>query len=344
MRKNRIVAIVLAALMIVTCLGVAVSASAEEGKIKIYFIPKNLGNPYFEALSSGFKDAIKELGEDKYEYIFTGPATAEATSQIEYVEAAVQNNASAIFIAANSNDALNGTFADAREAGVPIYLINQDIPGSEEFRDAAIMPVDFSTIGKAQIKLMAEQIGFEGEFAILSATTDAPDQNVWIELMKGVLASDPAYAKMKLVEVVYGDDQPEKSTIEMEALITKYPNLKGVIAPTTVGIAAACKVVQTKGLKDKIRVTGLGLPSEMKEFVLDGTCLGFQLWNPPYEGYLAVYLATAQVKDGFKPVPGAKFSAGKLGEYTVLENGQILSLVDPMLYDITNIEEYAALF
>ncbi len=343
MRKNRIVALALAALMLVTCCGLLASVSAEEGKIKIYFIPKNLGNPYFEALSSGFKDAIKELGEDKYEYIFTGPATAEATSQIEYVEAAVQNNADAIFIAANSNDALNGTFDDARDAGVPIYLINQDIPGSESHRDAAIMPVDFSTIGKAQIKLMAEQIGYEGEFAILSATTDAPDQNTWIELMKEVLATDAAYSKMKLVEVVYGDDQPEKSTIEMEALITKYPNLKGVIAPTTVAIAAACKVVQTRGLAEKIRVTGLGLPSEMKEFVMDGTCLGFQLWNPPYEGYLAVYLATA-VKDGFKPEPGAKFSAGKLGEYTILENGQILSLVDPMLYDRSNIEEYAALF
>lgn len=343
MKRNRILAIALAALMLVTCCGLVATVSAEEGKIKIYFIPKNLGNPYFEALSSGFKDAIAELGEDKYEYIFTGPATAEATSQIEYVEAAVQNNADAIFIAANSNDALNGTFDDARDAGVPIYLINQDIPGSESHRDAAIMPVDFSTIGKAQIKLMAEQIGFEGEFAILSATTDAPDQNTWIELMKEVLANDEAYSKMTLVEVVYGDDQPEKSTIEMEALITKYPNLKGVIAPTTVGIAAACKVVQTRGLAEKIRVTGLGLPSEMKEFVLDGTCLGFQLWNPPYEGYLAVYLATA-VKGGFKPEPGATFSAGKLGEYTILENGQILSLVDPMLYDITNIEEYAALF
>ncbi len=342
--KNRIVALVLAVLMVATSFGMLAAASAEGEKIKIYFIPKNLGNPYFEALSSGFRDAIAELGEDKYEYIFTGPATAEATSQIEYVEAAVQNNATAIFIAANSNDALNGTFDDAREAGVPIYLINQDIPGSEDHRDAAIMPVDFSTIGKAQIKLMAEQIGFEGEFAILSATTDAPDQNTWIELMKEVLATDDTYSKMTLVEVVYGDDQPEKSTTEMEALITKYPDLKGVIAPTTVGVAAACKVVQTKGLAEKIRVTGLGLPSEMKEFVVDGTCLGFQLWNPPYEGYLAVYLITAVVEDGFTPEPGATFAAGKLGEYTVLENGQILTLVDPMLYDISNIEEYAALF
>jgi len=340
------VSFLLAMLMLVSILMVCAPLAVAEGDgpIKIYFIPKNLGNPYFEALSKGFHDAIAELGEDKFDYTMTGPATAEATSQIEYVEAAVQNGADAIFIAANSNDALNGTFDDAREAGTRIYVINGDIPGSESHRDAAIMPVDFSTIGVAQLDLMGSMIGYEGEFAILSATTDAPDQNTWIDLMKGELETNDKFADMVLVEVVYGDDQPEKSTTEMEALLTKYPNLKGVIAPTTVGIAAASKVVQTKGVADQVKVTGLGLPSEMKEFVLDGTCEGFQLWNPPYEGYLAVYMMLAEKNGEFTPEPGATFSAGKLGEYTVLDDGQILTLVNPMLYDISNIEEYAALF
>ena len=340
------VCFLLVVLMVVSLMAAyaPLALAGSEGPIKIYFIPKNLGNPYFEALSKGFQDAIAELGEDKFEYTMTGPATAEATSQIEYVEAAVQNGADAIFIAANSNDALNGTFDDAREAGTRIYIINGDIPGSESHRDAAIMPVDFSTIGVAQLDLMGSMIGYEGEIAILSATTDAPDQNTWIDLMKGELETNEKFANMVLVEVVYGDDQPEKSTTEMEALLTKYPDLKGVIAPTTVGIAAASKVAQTKGVADQVKVTGLGLPSEMKEFVLDGTCEGFQLWNPPYEGYVAVYMMLAEKSGEFTPEPGASFSAGKLGDYTVLEDGQILTLVNPMLYDKSNIEEYAALF
>jgi rhamnose transport system substrate-binding protein len=338
-------AVMLLTLIFVSCQGKQADGAAQaSGKLKIYFIPKNLGNPYFEALSKGFRDAIGELGEDKFEYIFTGPATPEATSQIEYVEAAVQNGAFAIFIAANSNDALNGTFDDARAEGVRIYIINQDIPGSESHRDAAIMPVNFDTIGVAQMDLLYDQIGGAGEFAILSATTDAPDQNTWVDLMKGEVANTPKYGQMKLVEVVYGDDQPAKSTTEMEALLTKYPNLKGVIAPTTVGIAAAAKVVQTRGVADKVKITGLGLPSEMAEFVLDGTVLGFQLWNPPYEGYLGVYMVNAEVNEGFKPAPGASFNAGKLGQRTILPNGQILTLETPMLYEKGNIEEYAALF
>jgi rhamnose transport system substrate-binding protein len=316
-------------------------AGAAGGKTKIYFIPKNLGNPYFVALSSGFDQAIKELGTDKFEFIMTGPATPEATSQIEYVEAAVQNGAKAIFIAANSNDALNPTFDDARKKGVRIYIINQDISGSETHRDAAILPVNFATVGVSQLDLMGGYINFEGEFAILSATTDAPDQNFWVQSMKDELAKgNPKYAKMKLVEVVYGDDQPEKSTTEMEALITKWPNLKGVIAPTTVGVAAATKVVQTRGLADKIKVTGLGLPSEMKEFIVDGTSPGFQLWDPPAEGYLAVYLVHAEVTQGFKPAPGASFSSGKLGTVKIESNGQILTLPTPKLFDKNNLQDF----
>jgi rhamnose transport system substrate-binding protein len=313
-------------------------------KITIYFIPKNLGNPYFDALSSGFYNAIAQLGEDNFSYRYTGPDSAGAASQIPYLEEALQNKADAVFIAANSNDALNGIFDRARAEGVRIYIINQDIPGSESHRDAAIMPVDFNTIGASQMDLLGSQIGYEGKFAILSATEDAPDQNTWIDLMKAELTGDPKYRRMELAELVYGDDNYEKSIAEAEALLDRRPDLKGIIAPTAVGLPAVCKVVRERGLGGTLKVTGLGLPSEMAEFIHDGTCEGFQLWNPPYEGYIGVYLVWAEKKLGFVPAPGAVFQAGRLGDYTILPNGQILTLESPMRYDRSNIGEYAVLF
>jgi rhamnose transport system substrate-binding protein len=313
-------------------------------KIRIYFIPKNLGNPYFEALSAGFYDAITQLGEDNFEYIYTGPETAEADSQIPFVEEAIRSRADAVFIAANSNDGLNDVFDQARQQRIRIYSINQDIPGSEAHRDAAIMPVNFDTIGVSQIGLLGELMNYEGRFAILSATEDAPDQNFWISLMKAELENNGTYGRMELVEVVYGDDQYDKSAAETEALLARRPGLKGIIAPTAVGLPAACAVLREKGLGGAVKITGLGLPSEMAEFVQDGTCESFQLWNPPYEGYIGVYLIWAEKKTGFVPVPGASFSAGKLGDHTILPNGQILTLETPMLYDASNIREYAVLF
>jgi rhamnose transport system substrate-binding protein len=323
---------------------VLTAAPETSGRITIHFIPKNVGNPYFEALSTGFYDAIAELGEENFKYVYAGPEAAQADNQIEFVRNAIQDEADAIFIASNSNTALNPVFDEARAAGIRVYIINQDIPGSEEHRDAAIMPVNFDKIGSTQIDLLGKQIGYEGRFAILSATVDAPDQNTWVGLMKDELESDPKYEKMELLEVVYGDDQAEKSALETRALLSKYPDIKGIICPTAVGLPAACQVVRESGLAGKVKVTGLGLPSEMAEFVLDGTCEGFQLWNPPYEGYMGVYMVWAEKKDGFVPNPGAKFTARKLGEYTIQSDGQILTLEDPMLYDRSNIEKYSVLF
>jgi rhamnose transport system substrate-binding protein len=249
-----------------------------------------------------------------------------------------------VFIAANSNDALNDVFDRARQQGTRIYCINQDIPGSESHRDAAIMPVNFDTVGASLMELMGKQLGFQGKFAIVSATVDAPDQNIWIELIKEELKSDPRYKGMELIDVVYGDDQYDKSATETIALLAKYPDIKGILAPTAVGLPAAAAIIRDRKLSGKIKVTGLGLPSEMAEFIADKTCEGFQLWNPPYEGYVGVYLLWAEKRSGFVPEPGASFSAGKLGDYTILPDGQILTLQTPMLYDSSNIREYSILF
>ena len=118
--------------------------------------------------------------------------------------------------------------------------------------------------------------------------------------MKKTLAENPKYKDMKLVATVYGDDQPEKSTTEMEGLLSNYPDLVGVIAPTTVGVAAAAQVVQQRGIADKVHVTGLGLPSEMKDFIKDGTVSAFQLWSPYNEGWLAAYFADGVINGTIK--------------------------------------------
>ena len=186
---------------------------------------------------------------------------------------------------------MNQVLDEARAKGILVLAVNGDLVGNEEHRDANILPVDFTKTGPNQVELMGSLIGYEGEIAILSATTEAPDQNTWIAAMKKTLAEDPKYKDMKLVATVYGDDQPEKSTTEMEALLSNYPDLEGVIAPTTVGVAAAAQVVQSRGIADTVHVTGLGLPSEMRDFVKDGTVTAFQLWSPYNEGWLAAYFA-----------------------------------------------------
>ena len=315
----------------------AATAAYAQDPVSIVYIGKNTGNPYFDSITGGFEDACESLG---CEFEFVAPATAEATSQIPFIEAQIQRGVDVIAIAPNSPDALNQVFQAAKDSGILILTVNGDITGNEQYRDATILPVDFSVVGKDQVEMVGSLIGDEGEIAILSATTEAPDQNFWIEGMNETLANDPKYANMKLVATVYGDDQPEKSTTEMEALLSNYPNLKGVIAPTTVGIAAAAQVVQSRGLADKVKVTGLGLPSEMRDFIKDGTVDAFQLWSPYNEGWLAAHMAVGVRAGDITIQPGETFEVPNLGTITINEGNSINTQAELTTFNADNIDEF----
>ena len=314
-----------------------VTSAIAADPIKIVYIGKNTGNPYFDSITGGFQDACKKLG---CEFEFVAPATAEATSQIPFIEAQIQRGVNVIGIAPNSPDALNQVLDQAKAKGILVLTVNGDLVGNESHRDATILPVDFTKTGPNQVELMGSMIGYKGDIAILSATTEAPDQNTWIAAMNDTLKNNPKYKDMKLVATVYGDDQPEKSTTEMEALLSNYPNLVGVIAPTTVGVAAAAQVVQQRGIADKVHVTGLGLPSEMKDFIKDGTVKAFQLWSPYNEGWLAVHFALGVLDGTIKNEVGSTFEVENLGKITIAEKNAMNTQAELTTFDASNIDNY----
>ena len=165
-----------------------------------------------------------------------------------------------------------------------------------------------------QVELIAEQIGGAGEIAILSATANATNQNEWIKFMEEELASNPDYADIELVAKVYGDDDDTKSFQEAQGLMQAYPNLKGIISPTTVGIAATGRYLSESEYKGKVALTGLGLPNEMRPFVKDGTVNEFALWDPAQLGYVAAFAGKALADGDITGEVGDTFEAGDLGE------------------------------
>jgi rhamnose transport system substrate-binding protein len=225
------------------------------------------------------------------------------------------------------------------DAGILVFIVNSDIPGSEEFRDVAILPMDFEITGESQVELMGSLIDYEGEIAILSATADAPDQNYWIEGMVAALEQEK-YSGMELVEIVYGDDLPDKSMAEAEALLIKYPNLKGIISPTTVGVAAAAQAVENAGRAPELQVTGLGTPNQMRRFVENGTVTAFALWSPYDQGVLASYLAQKILFEGFVIEPGASFDVPLLGRSIDIGPDNIIITGPPVVFNIDNIGDF----
>jgi rhamnose transport system substrate-binding protein len=304
------------------------SSSSDSGKVdpnaplkkgmKTVSIPKQLGNPYEEFEHSGVDEALKELGGSN---TISGPTDAGASTQIPIINAAVQKKPDAIIIAGNDPNAVAPALKQAAQKGVKIVGMDSDV--APDARSVFINQVTTELVGKNQVESIAKQIGNKGQIAILSATANATNQNAWIKVMKETL-KDPKYKDMKLVKVAYGDDDDQKSFQQMQGLIQAYPDLKGVISPTTVGVAAAARYLSTSPQKGKIKLTGLGFPNQMRKYVKDGTVDEFQLWVPKDVGYLAGQAAAALVAGRISGKEGEKFKAGRLGEYTIGKNGEIV--------------------
>ena len=306
-------------------------------QIEIVYIPKSIGIPYFGRVIQGFADGCAKLG---CKFSTVGPATADATSQLPYVVAQIQRGVSVIAITPNSIDALNRVFDHARRRGIRIIIVNADITGFETHRDAAVLPVDFARVGPDQVELMARLMGGSGDFAILSATTDAPDQNRWIADIKRMLAREPRLAALHLVKVAYGDDEPEKSATETEALLSNFPDLKGLLSPTAVGLPAAARVIVTRRAAGRVHVTGLGTPDQMRSYVESGAVKAFQLWDPYEQGLAAAYLADGMVRGKLAVAPGASFAVPGLGNLRIGEKDTVLVREDMLTFTSSNIARY----
>jgi rhamnose transport system substrate-binding protein len=293
------------------------SAAIKKG-LKTVSIPKQLGNPYEEYEHSGVDEALKELGGTNK---ISGPTEASASSQNSIINAAVQQKPDAIIIAGNDPDAVAPALKQAAKRGIKVVAMDSGV--AVDARSVFVNQIKTELVGQNQVESMSKLIGGKGEIAILSATANAPNQNAWIKVMKEELKK-PEYKDIKLVKTAYGDDDDQKSFQETQGLIQAYPNLKGIISPTTVGVSAAARYLSKSPQKGKIQLTGLGFPSQMSKFVKDGTVKEFQLWVPKDVGYLAGHVAAQLASGKITGKEGEKFKAGRLGDYTIGPEGEVV--------------------
>ena len=336
------------ALVVIMALAILVScgSTTESSGAKYALVTKAAGNAYNEKEAEGFEAAMKEAGLSESDYVIKHPETATAEAQIAVINSLISQGVQSIAIAANDANALSSVLAEAKGKGIKILTLDSDVAVAD--RLTFCNQAGVQEVGQALLDAVYDIAGGEGEYAILSATSQATNQNAWIDAMKKIQESDEKYSKLVLDEVAYGDDEPQKSTDQTQALLTKYPDLKVICAPTTVGVAAAAKVLQDK--KSTVKLTGLGLPSEMAEYIGDDedhSCPYMFLWNPIDLGKLAAYASIALVKGDITGAIGETFKAGDK-DYTLTavegtDKSEII-LGPPFKFDPSNIAEWKTVY
>ncbi len=306
--------------------------------LKIVILVKSLGNGFFEAVADGGKEAAAELGN--VESIYMGPSASTAEGQIEIIETLIAQQVDGIAISANDRDALIPVTKKAMKAGIKVMSFDSGINVGGRIVD--LVPSVEELIGRQQVQLIAELTDYKGKIGVVSSTSQATNQNAWIKWMYEEF-KDPKYKDMELVEVAYGDDASDKSYREAVALMQKYPDLTGIISPTTIGILASAKAIEDEGMQGKVQLTGLGLPSEMQNYIEDGTCGQMALWNPIDLGYTSTMILDALITGKATGKEGDKIDCGRMGIIEIGKDGNAV-MGTPFVFNKDNIAKFAAMF
>ena len=307
------------------------SAPTKTG-LKIAFLPKQVNNSYFTIADTGGHTALTALGES-YEEVGTTSAT-DTAGQANYVNTLIQQQVNGIALSAQDPNALCTNLKQAMADGISVVTYDSDT--AADCRDLFISQASSQALGTTEVDLLASQIDDSGQIAILSAAQTATNQNAWIGYMQQELKKFP---NIKLVKIAYGNDDAQTSYQDTQGLLQSYPDLKGIISPTTVGILAAAQFLDGSSYKGKVKLTGLGTPDSLKKYVADGTVTAFELWDPAKLGELAAYAAVALQSGQITGAPGQTFKAGSMGTFTVGAQS-VVTLGPPTVFNAANISQY----
>jgi rhamnose transport system substrate-binding protein len=288
------------------------------GPVTVGMLPKLDTDPYFQVAKGGAEDAAKEIGGT---VIQVAPSQATAEAQIEFINNLVSQKVGVIAIAGNDANAVAPALKRAAKEGVRVISYDSDV--AADARQVLINQVKGDSLAEMMLISMHDLIGGEGEFAILSSTPTATNQNAWIDFMKKKMASDDKFSKMKLVQIAYGEESEQVNQQQALALVQAFPNLKGIIVPAGIGLPAAARALEEAGSIGKVKLTGLAPATLMKKYIESGAAQDIW-WNVTDLGYLTYYAAQMVAQCKITGKEGEKFTAGRLGEYTIGANGEIV--------------------
>jgi rhamnose transport system substrate-binding protein len=296
----------------------ALSQECAKQPVTVGFLPKLDTDPYFKIAQQGAEMAAKEIGGKA---IQVAPSQATAEAQIEFINSLVSQKVGVIAISADDANAVAPALKRAAQQGVRVVSYDSDVAGAA--RSIFVNQAKGDSLAEMMLESAYNLIGGEGEFAILSSTPTATNQNAWIDFMKKKMAAEPKFAKMKLVQVAYGEESEQINQQQALALVQAFPNLKAIIVPAGIGLPAAARALEEAGMIGKVKLTGLAPATLISKYIKDGAAQDIW-WNVSDLGYLTYQAAQALAQCKITGKEGEKFTAGRLGEYTIGAGGELV--------------------
>jgi rhamnose transport system substrate-binding protein len=313
------------------CSGELSSSAAPAQQVRIVFVPKISGIPYFEAMNNGGLAAAKELD---VQWKSVGPTTVDPPAQAQIVREQIKQHPDVLVIAPNDPASIAPVIAEARAKGIHVLTSDTDAPGSE--REVFVNQASADGIGTAVIDALMARTGGQGKYAIVSCGPAAVNLNSWIAVQRDYAAV--RYPKAQLVDTVYAGEDEDNATTMAKDLMTRYPDLTGLIGECTTSAPGVARAVHDQQKIGQVFTVGVGTPQAIKPYLLDGSCSESVLWNVESLGYLTAWTAK-QVADG-KPLAPVNKVSPELPAVKYDAAAKTVLLGDPLLITQDNVDQF----
>ncbi|MET0701294.1 MAG: autoinducer 2 ABC transporter substrate-binding protein [Mycobacterium sp.] len=314
----------------------ATSAAGPSGasgdKLKIAFVPKLQGSPYFEAMNAGAQQASSALGD--IDWLYQGPTSADAAAQAQIVRSFIQQKVDALIVAPNDPDSMAPLMKQAQDAGIKVLTADTDAPNS--VREAFVNQATAEGIGTTTAETLMKAMGGKGKWAIVSCGETAENLNSWIAAEKAYVSEK--YPEAELVDVVYSGEDQAKGTQMSTDLMSAHPDLKGLLGQCTTSAVGVAQAVKDAGKIGQVFTVGIGTPKSMKPYLADGSSSGSILWNVQNLGYLSAW-AGEQLATG-KSFAATNKVSDEMPDVKWDEGSKTLVLGDPLLITTENVDQF----
>lgn len=307
------------------------STAPHQGRIVIAMMPKLMNIDYFDACKRGAEQAAKELGVD---LIYDGPTEATGEGQNQFLETWIRGKVAAICVAPNQPRSIKRFFDRARAAGIKV--LTWDTDAAESGRDLMINQIDDQILGEALIDDLARQMGGKGKWAIAIGSLDATNLNTWRRHAEARARSK--YPELELVATEHTREDENFARERVATLLNAEPELRGILAFDSNSVPGAAEAIVRAGKAGKVALVGNSTPGKMRQYVKDGVCESFFLWDPRALGALTVRLARELVS-GRTPQPGDEIAGyGKL--VFSANDPRMVILSSPIRFTKSNVDLY----
>lgn len=275
---------------------------APESPKKFALFMSHMSNAFTIELSEAVKTQAAELGAE----VTVNDAAKDAAKQISQIETTVNQGIDGIIIEPVSVDAIVPAVKAAKEAGIPVIIVNQQI--SDPSAASAYVGVANKDGGAMEMTKAAADLGGKGNIALLLGPMGSDGQIGRSEGYKTVIDANP---EIKVVFESTANWTTDEALKLAENWLQAGQDIKAIVAQNDGMALGALKAVEDAKMQDSIKVYGLDATPDALAAVKEGRLAATVSQSTTLQGLEAM-------KAAFALANGETVEPVKLVEFTLI--------------------------